>query len=83
MNPVPQRKRALLQIRSVRGRYGIGYPTLLSGGSNCPVQAQFDVHAFPTLILLDENGDIVWRKEGLSPRDYEELKLEIYKRLIQ
>jgi thiol-disulfide isomerase/thioredoxin len=71
------------QVNSIRGRYGIRYPTLLSGGSNCPVQSQFDVHEFPTLILLDENGDIVLRKKGLSQRDYEELKLEIYRRLIQ
>jgi thiol-disulfide isomerase/thioredoxin len=73
----------LAQVRSIRGRYGIRYPTLLSGGPNCPVRSQFDVQAFPTLILIDENGDIVLRKEGLSQRDYEELKLEIYKRLIQ
>jgi thiol-disulfide isomerase/thioredoxin len=73
----------IAQVNSARGRYGIRYPTLLGAGSNCPVQAQFDVYDFPTLILLDENGDIVWRKKGPSARDYEELKKEIYQRLIQ
>jgi thiol-disulfide isomerase/thioredoxin len=77
------REEALSQILSIRGRYGIRYPTLLGNGRSCPVRNQFDIQAFPTLVLIDQNGDIVLRKEGLSKRDYEELRVEIYKRLIQ
>ncbi len=70
-------------VRSVRGRYGVQYPTLLGAGTNCPVRTQFDVQVFPTLILLDENGQIVLRKEGLNDRDFAELKAEINRRLIR
>lgn len=68
-------------VRSIRGRYQIRYPTLLGAGANCPVKTQFDVQAFPTLVLLDENGDIVFRREGLSERDYYELVYEVRRRL--
>jgi thiol-disulfide isomerase/thioredoxin len=70
------------QVLSVRGRYGIRYPTLLGAGINCPVRTQFDIQAFPTLILIDENGEIVFRKEGLNARDWQELDSEIHKRLL-
>jgi thiol-disulfide isomerase/thioredoxin len=52
-------------VRSTRGRYAINYRTLLSGGENCPVVSQFQVDRFPTLVLLDGDGTIIWR----SPRD--------------
>jgi thiol-disulfide isomerase/thioredoxin len=70
------------QIRSVRGRYNVRYPTLLGAGSNCPVRTQFEIQYFPTLILLDENGEIIFRKEGLDARGLQELDLEIHKRLL-
>ena len=31
----------------------------------CPVLKQFGVVSWPTLVLLDENGEILWRREGL------------------
>lgn len=57
------------------------YPTLLGTGSNCPVRTQFGVDSFPTLVLIDENGDIVWRSAGLDERGYYELVHEIRRRL--
>jgi thiol-disulfide isomerase/thioredoxin len=70
------------QVLSVRGRYGVRYPTLLGDGSRCPVLTQFGVQYFPTLILLDENGEIVFRKEGgLDVRAFQELEFEIRRRL--
>jgi thiol-disulfide isomerase/thioredoxin len=71
------------QIRGMRGRYVIPYPTLLASGPRCPVLTQFDVHAFPTVILLDENGEIIFRsRDGFSDRDYQEVLFEIDRRLI-
>jgi thiol-disulfide isomerase/thioredoxin len=70
------------QIVGVRGRYGLRCPTLVGAGANCPVRTQFDVQAYPTLVLLDENGDIILRKEGLGPRDLNELRFEINRRLL-
>jgi thiol-disulfide isomerase/thioredoxin len=77
------REQQIAQVLSVRGRYGIRYPTLLGAGSTCPVRSQFLVQAFPTLVLVDENGEIVLRKEGLSEQDFKELEHEIYRRLIR
>lgn len=71
------------KVRSIRARYNIPYRTLMSGGgtSPCPVVTQFEIHAFPTLILLDESGQIVWRSEGLDARQRWELETEIRRRL--
>ena len=58
------------KVRAVRGRYGIppAYQTLLGGGGQgtCPVRTQFEINAFPTLVLLDGTGQILWRSEGLD-----------------
>jgi thiol-disulfide isomerase/thioredoxin len=71
------------QIRGMRGRYVIPYPTLLATGPRCPVLTQFDIHAYPTVILLDENGEITFRsRDGFSDRDYQEVAFEIDRRLI-
>jgi hypothetical protein len=75
------REQQVTAVRSVRGRLGMFYTTLLSDRGSCPVRAQFGVQAYPTLILLDESGEIVWRGEGPDERALYELKLEIHKRL--
>src|SRR5205085_2781060 len=56
-NPAEQ----VQKVRSIRGRYTINYTTLLGGGGPgpCPVRTQFEVNAFPTLILVDESGQIL------------------------
>ncbi len=48
------------KVREIRARYGINYTTLLGAGPTCPVKTQFRVERFPTLFLLDRNGQIVW-----------------------
>jgi thiol-disulfide isomerase/thioredoxin len=64
-------------VRAIRNRYQITYKTLLSGGGpeHCPVIAQFHVALYPTLILIDENGRVVWRsgREGMD--DYARQRL--------
>ena len=57
-------------------RLGINYPVLLSGmdGESCPVQEALQVQAFPTLILLDRNGRILWRDQGATPVTLNRLK---------
>jgi thiol-disulfide isomerase/thioredoxin len=54
------------RVRGVRARLGMNYTTLLSGGGDgpCPVVSQFEVSLFPTMVLLDEAGVIVWKKVG-------------------
>jgi thiol-disulfide isomerase/thioredoxin len=72
-----------LKVRGVRGRLNVNYTTLLGGGGNgpCPVRTQFGVERFPTLVLLDASGQIVWRSEGLGERAEYELELEIRRQL--
>lgn len=73
-------------VRSVRGRYSINYLTLLSGGGHkdCPLVQQFNVRLYPTLVLLDENGKIVWYEyNGMDETAWKVLRQEIDKRLVQ
>ena len=50
-------------------QFGINYPVLLSGmdGENCPLQEALHIQAFPTLILVDRQGHILWRDQGATP----------------
>jgi thiol-disulfide isomerase/thioredoxin len=72
-------------------RLGVNYRILMGGGfstgtdgafkSSCPVKTQFAVNAFPTLVLLDDTGRIIWRSEGLDDRRAIELQTLIEKQL--
>ena len=69
------------RVQSVGQRLQINYRQLMSG-EGCPVRSQFNIRAIPTLILLDQNGWILWRHEGaLNAFDREELELLIKRRL--
>jgi thiol-disulfide isomerase/thioredoxin len=53
------------KVRNVVRQKNIQYEILMADPvGRCPVQSQFRVTMFPTLILLDEKGNIVWRGEG-------------------
>jgi thiol-disulfide isomerase/thioredoxin len=56
----------------VRIRYQMNYMTLLSGGGpdRCPVVSSFQVTAFPTLVLIDGNGTIIWHSPRGGMDDY-------------
>src|SRR5262249_18895873 len=77
------------QVKKIRGmpqRFRMEYLVLLGGGvdGNCPVSNQFRVTGYPTAVLLDEHGVIVWRsrdEQGLDPQALRELEFEIKKRL--
>ena len=70
------------KVRPIRARYHMNYTTLFggSGPEPCPVRTQFDVTSFPSLVLLDEEGNIVWKNqkdEGVDQRQLAELELEV------
>src|SRR5262249_27624183 len=49
-------------------RLGINYQLLLSGMDGpCPLQEALHIQAFPTLVLVDRQGRIVWRDQGATP----------------
>jgi thiol-disulfide isomerase/thioredoxin len=76
-NPAEQRR----LVDGVCQRLRINYKVLM-GGAECPVKIQFGVRALPTLVLLDQNGWIVWQHEGgLDAEDLKDLELRIQGRL--
>jgi thiol-disulfide isomerase/thioredoxin len=53
------------KVREVVRQKNIQYEIVLADPvGRCQVQNAFRVSKYPTLILLDENGNIVWRGEG-------------------
>ncbi|MFN4257849.1 MAG: redoxin family protein [Gemmataceae bacterium] len=79
-NGTPQQK--ITKVTRVRDRMNINYRLLIGDRENpCPVKKQFEVQAFPTLVLLDESGRILWRCEGADQRQLQELDWLIRQRL--
>jgi thiol-disulfide isomerase/thioredoxin len=79
-----ERVEQVQKVINARSRLGINYVTLLGGGGNgpCPVATQFGVDSFPTLILLDDQGNILWRHTGaLNAQMSAELDSAIRQRL--
>jgi len=70
------------KVAGMASRLQTNYRLLLDGGSACPVRREFAVQYLPTLVLLDENGWILWRHEGqLSRAELEDLDLRIKRQL--
>lgn len=54
-------------VEAARRKLGINYQLLLGGiDGNCPIQAAFHVQAYPTMILVDKQGHILWRDQGAA-----------------
>jgi thiol-disulfide isomerase/thioredoxin len=52
----------------------VNYRQLLGAGRTCPLKTDLAVRAFPTMVLLNEKGEILWRHEGVpSAADLETL----------
>jgi hypothetical protein len=58
----------LAQVNQMIRDQGINYPILMSRMDSdvCPVQEALRIEAFPTLILVDREGHILWRDQGAS-----------------
>lgn len=58
---------------------GLNYRMLVADeDGRCPVRAQFHIESYPTLVLLDADGAIVWRG---GPTQFAELERTIRERL--
>jgi thiol-disulfide isomerase/thioredoxin len=53
----------------VQEKLGLNYPTLRGKG----IADQYDVHAFPTFVLIDRNGVVRARHVGYSPALFDEM----------
>ena len=70
------------KVNRVRQRLNINYTLLLGGDKqSCPVKTQFNVRAFPTLVLVDETGRIIWRSQGFNQQQLAELEMLIRQQL--
>lgn len=56
-------------VREAMRQLGINYPVLLgqTGEGPCPVQSAFHIQAYPTMVLVDRHGRILWRESGSNP----------------
>jgi thiol-disulfide isomerase/thioredoxin len=57
-------------VRDVSSRLRINYPVLLGGadGRPCPLQTALKVQTFPTMVLIDRQGNILWTGSGSATR---------------
>lgn len=70
------------KVKAMRDRMGINYRLLLGAEADrCPVRSQMGAGGFPTLILVDGSGHMLWRSEGLDPAKVRQLDTEIRRRL--
>ncbi len=73
------------QVRTVEAAVrglGVRYRVLMGCGSGCPVQRDFAIKGFPTLVLLDERGQIIWRLDRAPTEpEFEQLKVIIRQQL--
>jgi hypothetical protein len=56
-------------VRSAMEELGVNYPVLLAeaDGRPCPLAQALKVQAYPTMVLLDRQGRVVWRDSGAGP----------------
>ncbi len=71
-------------VNSARGRYTLfKFVSLLGGGGpgSCPVRDQFVISQLPELVLIGEDGQIVWRGTAPDADRLAGLRIEIKNRL--
>jgi len=62
----PAKDRAAGVARSLK-ELKINYPVLISSmDGTCPVQDAFQIQFYPTLVLIDRQGRILWREQGAT-----------------
>jgi thiol-disulfide isomerase/thioredoxin len=62
-------------VAEVAQKLGINYPLLLGGlDGPCPLQAALHVQVFPTMVLLDRQGNVLWRDQGATPANMARLE---------
>jgi thiol-disulfide isomerase/thioredoxin len=61
---------------------GINYRVLMGSGRNCPVWRDFGVQGLPTLVLLNEKGQVIWTKVGMPTEpEFQQLKVVVRREL--
>jgi thiol-disulfide isomerase/thioredoxin len=57
------------KARAATQEFAINYTVLVAeqDGRPCPLQEALQVESFPTLVLMDRHGRILWRDKGANP----------------
>jgi thiol-disulfide isomerase/thioredoxin len=63
------------RVAAAAQKWGGTYQQLLAAGPQCPVMRDFQVNMLPTLVLVEGNGWIEWKKTG-APTEQEMQTLE-------
>lgn len=71
--------RSVAKVSSVANALQIDYPILKD--IDCEVMNSYQYQAFPTLLLLDENNEVVWLHEGYVSGDEKTIEREVQNRL--
>jgi thiol-disulfide isomerase/thioredoxin len=62
------------RVREVRDQLGVNYPILMGNIDSCPILEKFGVRHYPTLVLVDRSGRVLWREEGPEKKHFEQLE---------
>lgn len=62
------------RLKKMEEREPLSYPVLFSEPGECPARLQLEVRRFPTLLLVDDTGRIVWSREGYDTATMNELE---------
>ena len=58
------------KVAMAADRYGVNFPLLIGGKGGadaCPVRKSLGVQVYPTMVLLDRDGRVLWRDQGTTP----------------
>src|SRR5262249_36125658 len=68
-----------VRVNAVCQRAGVNYRQLLGDSGSASIRQQFSINYLPTMVLVDENGWVLWRHVGVPDR----ATLDELERLIQ
>jgi thiol-disulfide isomerase/thioredoxin len=61
-------EKSAAKVAETARRLNINYPVLLSrNDGSCPLQEALHIQAFPTMVLVDREGRVLWRDQGATP----------------
>ena len=62
------RDEAIARVKATAQKLNVNYPILVSkNDGTCPIQEALHIQAFPTLVLVDRQGRVIWRDQGATP----------------
>lgn len=67
------------ECKKYMNQYGMDWPNILIGTGESDYASKFNIQGYPTKILLDPNGKIIYRTSGESKEFYTQIELLINK----